>query len=140
MTKDAPLASARAREVLKSVMLRRTKHSKREDGRPLLQLPEKDLELTFIEFSEEERALYEDIEKTARVRINRFMKRGTLLKKLARILKFLVLSWCLILGSLRSNAAVLVMMLRLRQLCCHPYLILVRLCQCPPYHFCNTYQ
>jgi hypothetical protein len=73
------------------------------DGQPLLQLPQKTIELVRIEFSKEEREvrfsppgplarsrspalpqIYDSVERKARIRINRFMKRGTLLKKCVR--------------------------------------------------------
>ncbi|KAG0693881.1 SNF2 family N-terminal domain-containing protein [Suillus ampliporus] len=95
---DAPLAAMRAQEILKPLLLRRTKEARLE-GKLILQLPPKNIELVTLEFSADERQLYDDFEKKSHVQINRFIKRGTLLKNLA-------------------------MILRLRQLCCHPNLIL----------------
>ncbi|KAL6299805.1 SNF2 family N-terminal domain-containing protein [Sparassis latifolia] len=95
---DAPLAGLRAQEVLKPLLLRRTKDAELE-GRPLLQLPEKHIELVTLEFSEEERELYDSFEKRAQIQINRFIRENTIVKK------------C-------------VLILRMRQLCCHPHLIL----------------
>lgn len=51
---DAPLAGARAQSILKPILLRRTKDSKLE-GKPLLTLPPKDIELVMLQFSPEER-------------------------------------------------------------------------------------
>ncbi|KAH7912078.1 SNF2 family N-terminal domain-containing protein [Hygrophoropsis aurantiaca] len=99
---DPPLAALRAQEILKPLLLRRTKISKLE-GKPILQLPPKDIELMKLEFSKDERELYDTFEKRSHIRINRFLKSRTLLK---------------------NHHAVLVMILRLRQLCCHPNLIL----------------
>ncbi|OCH85007.1 hypothetical protein OBBRIDRAFT_345483 [Obba rivulosa] len=99
---DAPLAGLRAQEVLKPLLLRRTKDSELE-GEPLLKLPEKHIDLETIEFSEDERKLYDSFERRAQIQINRFIRDNTVLK---------------------NHSAVLVMILRLRQLCCHPKLIL----------------
>ncbi|KAL4077807.1 SNF2 family N-terminal domain-containing protein, partial [Scleroderma citrinum] len=97
---DPPLAAMRAQEILKPLLLRRTKNAKL-DGKPILQLPLKHIDLVTLEFSVDEREIYDNFEKRSRIRINRYIKDRTLLKKY-----------------------VAVMMLRLRQLCCHPNLIL----------------
>ncbi|KAJ6615353.1 SNF2 family N-terminal domain-containing protein [Mycena sp. CBHHK59/15] len=99
---DAPLAGERAQAILKPLLLRRTKNSTLE-GKPILTLPPKDVEIVKLQFSEEERELYDSFEKRTKISLNRFIKDGTLVK---------------------NHAAVLVMILRLRQLCCHPHLIL----------------
>ncbi|KAI0032009.1 P-loop containing nucleoside triphosphate hydrolase protein [Vararia minispora EC-137] len=100
---DAPLASARAREILKPLFIRRRKDAQLE-GRPLLELPQKHIDIVMEDFSEEERQIYDDYEKSAKIKINKFIKAGTIVK---------------------NSAYVLVMILRLRQLCGHPHLILV---------------
>jgi hypothetical protein len=51
---DAPLAGNRAQVILKPLLLRRTKDSTLE-GKPILSLPRKDIELVKLQFSEEER-------------------------------------------------------------------------------------
>ncbi|KAJ6476379.1 SNF2 family DNA-dependent ATPase [Mycena sanguinolenta] len=99
---DAPLAGQRAQMILKPLLLRRTKNSTLE-GKPILSLPPKDIELVKLQFSDEEREIYDLFEKRSKIRLNRFIRAGTLVK---------------------NHAAVLVMILRLRQLCCHPHLIL----------------
>ncbi|KAF7421162.1 hypothetical protein PC9H_011682 [Pleurotus ostreatus] len=99
---DAPLAGQRAQAILEPLILRRTKNSTLE-GEPILQLPPKDIELCMLEFSEEERDLYDSFEKRSKIRLSKFIKERTLVK---------------------NHAVVLVMILRLRQLCCHPNLIL----------------
>ncbi|KAI9451415.1 SNF2 family N-terminal domain-containing protein [Lactarius psammicola] len=101
---DAPLAGARAQSILKPILLRRTKDSKLE-GKPLLTLPPKTVELETLQFSPEERQIYDDFEKQAKVRVNKFIREGTIIQ---------------------NHSAVLVMILRLRQLCCHPHLTLIR--------------
>ncbi|EGO02949.1 hypothetical protein SERLA73DRAFT_103014 [Serpula lacrymans var. lacrymans S7.3] len=99
---DPPLAAFRAQEILKPLLLRRTKNSEIE-GKPILQLPPKDIELVTLEFSKDEREVYDSFEKKSKIQVNRFIKARTLLK---------------------NHAFVLVLILRLRQLCCHPQLIL----------------
>jgi SNF2 family DNA or RNA helicase len=54
---DALLASARAQEILKPILLRRTKQSKLE-GKPLLSLPPKSIELEMLKFSSDEREVH----------------------------------------------------------------------------------
>lgn len=106
--KDPPLAAMRAQEILRPLLLRRTKDA-HLDGVPILQLPTKHIDLVTLEFSPDERELYDNFEKRSRIRINRYINNRTLLK---------------------NTTAVLVMILRLRQLCCHPNLIL---CQAEGY-------
>ncbi|KAF7320877.1 SNF2 family DNA-dependent ATPase [Mycena chlorophos] len=99
---DAPLAGSRAQVILKPLMLRRTKNSTLE-GEPILKLPPKDIKLVKLRFSDEEREIYDSFEKKTKIRLNKFLRAGTIVK---------------------NHAAILVMILRLRQLCCHPHLIL----------------
>jgi SNF2 family DNA or RNA helicase len=54
---DAVLAGARAQGILKPILLRRTKDSKLE-GKPLLTLPPKSIELEMLQFSEDEREVH----------------------------------------------------------------------------------
>ncbi|GLB44215.1 putative SNF2 family N-terminal domain [Lyophyllum shimeji] len=101
-SEDAPLAGSRAQAILKPILLRRTKGSKLE-GKPILELPPRSIEIVKLKFSEEERDLYDSFEKRTKIRLNKFIRERTLIS---------------------NHAAVLVMILRLRQLCCHPHLIL----------------
>ncbi|KAK0228592.1 SNF2 family DNA-dependent ATPase [Armillaria fumosa] len=99
---DAVLAGDRAKQILRPILLRRTKGSMLE-GEPILQLPPKDIAIVNLKFSEEERELYNSFESRSKIRLSKFIRERTLVK---------------------NHAAVLVMILRLRQLCCHPNLIL----------------
>ncbi|KDQ52340.1 hypothetical protein JAAARDRAFT_210552 [Jaapia argillacea MUCL 33604] len=99
---DAVLAGQRAQEVLKPILLRRTKDAKLE-GEPLLKLPKKNIEIVKLKFTVEERELYDSFERKVKLRVNKFFKERSILK---------------------NHSAVFVMILRLRQLCCHPHLIL----------------
>ncbi|KAH8822730.1 SNF2 family DNA-dependent ATPase [Flagelloscypha sp. PMI_526] len=99
---DAILAGERAKAILEPLIFRRTKNSTLE-GKPILSLLDKHIRLVTLEFSKDEREIYECFEKSTQVKINRFIKAGTLMK---------------------NHAYILVLILRLRQLCCHPYLSL----------------
>ncbi|KAK0483680.1 SNF2 family DNA-dependent ATPase [Armillaria novae-zelandiae] len=101
-SEDAVLAGERAKQILRPILLRRTKGSMLE-GKPILQLPPKDIAIINLKFSEEERELYNSFESRSKIRLSKFIRERTLVK---------------------NHAAVLVMILRLRQLCCHPNLIL----------------
>ncbi|KAM5537320.1 hypothetical protein V8D89_009050 [Ganoderma adspersum] len=99
---DAPLAGHRAQSVLMPILLRRTKDAQL-DGEPILKLQPKHIDMVTIEFSPDERDLYDAFEKRARIQVNRFIKNNTLLK---------------------NHQYVLVLILRLRQICAHPHLVL----------------
>jgi SNF2 family DNA or RNA helicase len=85
----------------KAIMLRRTKISK-IDGQPILQLPEKTIEKQQAVFSKDEQEFYQALESSVKITFNKYLKAGTV-------------------GRNYSNA--LVLLLRLRQACCHPHLI-----------------
>ncbi|KAJ7746815.1 hypothetical protein DFH07DRAFT_776321 [Mycena maculata] len=50
-------------------------------GKLILTLPPKDIEIVKLRFTDEERELYESFEKRAKIRLNRFIRDGTLVKK-----------------------------------------------------------
>ncbi|PYH94755.1 hypothetical protein BO71DRAFT_398695 [Aspergillus ellipticus CBS 707.79] len=87
--------------LLKAVLLRRTKTSK-IDGKPILQLPPKISERVHAVFSEDEQEFYNALETRSQLEVNKYMEAGTI-------------------GRNYSN--ILVLLLRLRQACCHPHLI-----------------
>ncbi|THV01709.1 hypothetical protein K435DRAFT_836766 [Dendrothele bispora CBS 962.96] len=99
---DAPLAGQRAQTILSPILLRRTKDSQLE-GKPILDLKPKVIELVRIPFSEDERDIYDSFEQSSKIQVNKFINEKSLVK---------------------NHHFVLVMILRLRQLCCHPHLIL----------------
>ncbi|KAH8744671.1 SWI/SNF family DNA-dependent ATPase-like protein, partial [Diaporthe sp. PMI_573] len=88
------------RVLLKAIMLRRMKSSTL-DGKPLLTLPPKTEAVAHVEFSEDERQFYTDLENKSRITFNKYLRAGTV-------------------GKNYSN--ILVLLLRLRQACCHPHL------------------
>lgn len=85
----------------KAIMLRRTKKSEYH-GQPILVLPERTTEVDNAEFDADERSLYTSLESRTQVDFNKYLRAGTV-------------------G--RSYSAILVLLLRLRQACCHPHLI-----------------
>ncbi|EMF13962.1 SNF2_N-domain-containing protein [Sphaerulina musiva SO2202] len=85
----------------KSIMLRRTKKSKFE-GEPILHLPERSTTVDKPEFSTDEQEFYKALESQSQLQFNKYLRRGTV-------------------G--RDYSAILVLLLRLRQACCHPHLI-----------------
>ncbi|KAJ5349283.1 SNF2-related protein [Penicillium brevicompactum] len=89
------------RVLVKSVCLRRTKASK-IDGEPILQLPPKVTEKVHVLFDEKESQVYGQLDTNTQRQINRLLDAGTL-------------------G--RNYSHVLVLLLRLRQACCHPLLM-----------------
>tara|TARA_R110002003_G_scaffold279_22_gene18195 strand:+ start:29254 stop:32364 length:3111 start_codon:yes stop_codon:yes gene_type:complete len=94
-------AMKRVQILLKAVMLRRQKSSE-VDGKPILNLPPKHTALDNVEFSDDELAVYKALETKSQIQFNKFLKQN----------------------SVSSNyACILVLLLRLRQACCHPHLI-----------------
>jgi SNF2 family DNA or RNA helicase len=87
--------------LLKAILLRRTKTSK-IDGNPILQLPPKTTQEQRAVFSEDERDFYKALETQTQLKFNKYLKANTV-------------------GRNYSN--ILVLLLRLRQACCHPHLI-----------------
>lgn len=97
-TRDRAMRALRA--LLKAIMLRRMKTSTL-DGKPLLDLPPKTEEVSYAVFSEDERTFYNNLENKTRITFNKYLRAGTT-------------------GKNYSN--ILVLLLRLRQACCHPHL------------------
>jgi len=87
--------------LIRGTLLRRTKTTK-IDGKPILNLPERIVNLESNQFSESERDFYDSLEKKAVIKFNAYLKEGTVMHNYSNIL---------------------VLLLRLRQACNHPYLI-----------------
>jgi SNF2 family DNA or RNA helicase len=85
----------------RAIMLRRTKKSMHR-GKPILTLPERTTEKVHSVFNKDEHELYQALETKTAVQFNKYLKAGTV-------------------G--RSYTAILVLLLRMRQACCHPHLI-----------------
>ncbi|GAA6046597.1 hypothetical protein JCM3770_006230 [Rhodotorula araucariae] len=95
------VAGRKAQAILRTCMLRRKKDSKL-DGKELISLPTKHIEMRELAFSNEEREIYEMVEQRAQAKFNKFLKAGTVMK---------------------NYSHVLLLILRLRQVCFHPALI-----------------
>ncbi|KAA8910697.1 P-loop containing nucleoside triphosphate hydrolase protein [Sphaerosporella brunnea] len=92
----------RVQALLKGHIMRRTKQQSLL-GKPLITLPKKRIRMVELVLSEEEMAFYGAIEQQAIDRINNYMRKGT---------------------EMQHATGILVMLLRLRQVCDHPYLAL----------------
>ncbi|KAF1914292.1 SNF2 family N-terminal domain-containing protein [Ampelomyces quisqualis] len=94
-------AMNRVQILLKGVMLRRQKKSE-VDGKPILNLPAKHTLNDNVEFDDDEMAIYKALEAKSQIQLNKYLKQN----------------------SMSANyACILVLLLRLRQACCHPHLI-----------------
>ncbi|VUC30344.1 unnamed protein product [Clonostachys rosea] len=93
-------AMSRLRVLLKAIMLRRKKNST-IDGRPILRLPPKTEETVHVELTKDELDFYKQLEQKSQVIFNKYLRDGSVGKNYSHIL---------------------VLLLRLRQACCHPHL------------------
>ncbi|KAI3420505.1 uncharacterized protein J3R85_012718 [Psidium guajava] len=91
--------------ILKPIMLRRTKFTTDREGRPILVLPPADVKIIYCELSEAEKDFYEALFKKSKVKFDQFVEQGRVLHNYASILELL---------------------LRLRQCCDHPFLVMSR--------------
>uniref|UniRef100_A0A060T4V2 ARAD1B06094p n=1 Tax=Blastobotrys adeninivorans TaxID=409370 RepID=A0A060T4V2_BLAAD len=89
------------RALLSAILLRRTKKSE-VDGRPILTLPPRTVELTENVFDKDEEAYYRQLETGYAERVSKYFKANTVGK---------------------NYSSILTLLLRLRQACCHPALI-----------------
>ncbi|KAK5655714.1 hypothetical protein OQA88_5251 [Cercophora sp. LCS_1] len=88
--------------VLEPLVMRRTKDMRTPDGKPLVPLPPKTVEIVDIELSETERAVYEHIFSRVKRALDANVEAGTVMK---------------------SFTTLFAQILRLRQTCCHPVLV-----------------
>ncbi|CAI9572391.1 unnamed protein product [Staurois parvus] len=91
----------RLQALIKNITLRRTKTTKVK-GKPVLQLPERKVYIQHLKLSPEERKIYESMQNEGKAIISRYFNEGTVLTHYADVLAVLV---------------------RLRQICCHPHLV-----------------
>uniref|UniRef100_A0A2N9GMB7 SWI/SNF-related matrix-associated actin-dependent regulator of chromatin subfamily A member 3-like 2 n=1 Tax=Fagus sylvatica TaxID=28930 RepID=A0A2N9GMB7_FAGSY len=91
--------------ILKPIMLRRTKLSTDREGRPILLLPPADVQVIYCELTEAEKDFYEALFRRSKVKFDQFVEQGRVLHNYASILELL---------------------LRLRQCCDHPFLVMSR--------------
>eukprot|EP00057_Strongylocentrotus_purpuratus_P002415 XP_003724471.2 PREDICTED: uncharacterized protein LOC100893394 [Strongylocentrotus purpuratus] len=100
----------RLRKLMNTLALRRMK-SQKVNGKPLVDLPARNVVLQYVDFSEDEKKVYQTYEKEGRLAVSKYFREGTVLDHYGEIL---------------------VIILRLRQLCCHPALCAkaaAKLCQ-----------
>lgn len=91
--------------ILRPIMLRRNKNSTDKEGRPILILPPVNIEVNYCDLSEAEKDFYEALFRRSKVKFDQFVEQGRVLHNYASILELL---------------------LRLRQCCDHPFLVLSR--------------
>ncbi|XP_050373308.1 DNA repair protein RAD5B [Argentina anserina] len=91
--------------ILRPLMLRRTKETKDKVGRPILVLPPTDIQTIECEQSDAEHDFYNALWRRSKVQFDQFVAAGKVLHNYANILELL---------------------LRLRQCCNHPYLVMSR--------------
>uniref|UniRef100_A0ACD6AFP7 Uncharacterized protein n=1 Tax=Avena sativa TaxID=4498 RepID=A0ACD6AFP7_AVESA len=89
--------------ILRPLMLRRTKETKDKTGNPILVLPPAHIEVVECEQTVEERDFYEALFRSSKVQFDKFVAQGNVLSNYANILELL---------------------LRLRQCCDHPFLVI----------------
>ncbi|KAI9041053.1 DEAD/DEAH box helicase [Aspergillus affinis] len=92
---------AHLRGLMNTMMLRRTKSSIIQ-GLPIIQLPAKTTENVYVSFTEQERKLYTMLESHSRLLFNRHLNGGI---------------------SGRNKSRMMGLLQRLRQACCHPFLV-----------------
>ncbi|KAA8548778.1 hypothetical protein F0562_000462 [Nyssa sinensis] len=91
--------------ILRPLMLRRTKDTKDKVGRPILVLPPTDIQIIQCKQSEAEHDFYDALFRRSKVQFDQFVAQGKVLHNYANILELL---------------------LRLRQCCNHPFLVMSR--------------
>ncbi|WBW74617.1 ATP-dependent chromatin remodeller/ubiquitin-protein ligase E3 Rad8 [Schizosaccharomyces osmophilus] len=100
--KDILKALNVVQSILEPLVLRRTKETKDISGSPIVCLPDRKIETIYLEFSEAERRIYDSLYVKAKSRVHESIATGTLFK---------------------NYTAILGLLLRLRQACCHPLLL-----------------
>ncbi|KAI8142253.1 SNF2 family N-terminal domain-containing protein [Fennellomyces sp. T-0311] len=101
--KKDPRALAAVKEVLQPIVIRRTKNMKDLNGNPMVPLPPKEVNIEYLRFSEQEQDIYDSLYTDSRTKFSHFCAAGKALSHYASIFQLLT---------------------RLRQVTCHPYLVL----------------
>ncbi|KAJ3281004.1 hypothetical protein HK104_000270 [Borealophlyctis nickersoniae] len=94
-------AIKRVNALMKAICLRRAKTSEL-DGKPIIEIPARNVNIDHNDFTQPERDFYSHLEARTQLRFNAYLKAGTVMK---------------------NYSHVLVLLLRLRQACCHPSLV-----------------
>ncbi|KAF9583253.1 DNA helicase rad5 [Lunasporangiospora selenospora] len=100
-SKDKDKALKILTSVLEPLVLRRTKSTKDENGDPIVMLPERTVEIEYLTFSEQENDIYQALFKDGKTKFNHYCQAGSVLRHYASIFQLLM---------------------RMRQVCDHPYL------------------
>jgi len=100
---QSPRAMEIVQVILSSLLLRREKHTRDRDGRPIVDLPPKVLDTQYLAFSQAEREIYNSVYERARARYVRLAHAGLVGRHFSLIFSVLM---------------------RLRQAVCHPLLVL----------------
>ncbi|KAI8969028.1 SNF2 family N-terminal domain-containing protein [Mycotypha africana] len=101
--KQDPRALSAVQTVLEPIILRRTKAMRDSAGRPMVPLPPKTINIEYLTFSKEEQDFYDSFYEHSRTQFSYFCEAGKIGQNYASIFQLLT---------------------RLRQICCHPYLVL----------------
>ncbi|KAG0362349.1 SNF2 family N-terminal domain-containing protein [Gamsiella multidivaricata] len=104
-SKDKDKAMKVITSVLEPLVLRRTKTTKDENGNPIVMLPERTVEIEYLQFSEQENDIYQALFKDGKTKFNHYCRAGTVLRHYASIFQLLM---------------------RMRQVCDHPLLVVGR--------------
>ncbi|ODA83214.1 hypothetical protein RJ55_01725 [Drechmeria coniospora] len=94
------VAMSRLRALLKAIMLRRKKDSQL-NGEPILKLPPKTERVIYAELTPDELSYYKQLESKSQVQFSKYLRDGSVGK---------------------NYSSILVLLLRLRQACCHPHM------------------
>ncbi|GJN89752.1 hypothetical protein Rhopal_002741-T1 [Rhodotorula paludigena] len=92
--------------ILESILLRREKKMRDKDGNPIVALPEKHIQVVHLDFTDEERKIYDALYRNAKSKFLGYAEEGTVLQHVTAIFSILM---------------------RLRQAVLHPSLVLKRL-------------
>ncbi|KAK3845878.1 MAG: SNF2 family N-terminal domain-containing protein [Linnemannia gamsii] len=104
-SKDKDKAMRVITSVLEPLVLRRTKATKDENGDPIVMLPERTIEIEYLKFSVQENDIYQALFKDGKTKFNHYCRAGTVLRHYASIFQLLM---------------------RMRQVCDHPLLVVGR--------------
>ncbi|KAF8940613.1 DNA repair protein, RAD5 [Dissophora ornata] len=104
-SKDRDKAMKVITSVLEPLVLRRTKATKDENGNPIIMLPDRVIEIEYLKFSEQENDIYQALFKDGKTKFNHYCRAGTVLRHYASIFQLLM---------------------RMRQVCDHPLLVIGR--------------
>ncbi|KAI7862982.1 SNF2 family N-terminal domain-containing protein [Spinellus fusiger] len=101
--KKSPKALIAVKSVLEPIVLRRTKAMHDENGNPIISLPKKAINIEYLDFTLQEQEIYDSLYNDSKTKFSHFCESGKALSNYASIFQLLM---------------------RLRQVSCHPLLAL----------------